>query len=413
MTGVVSDFIERAQSLPVSAAVKALSLKLPKKDDAGMPCPCCGGKDRFAVSLAKGAWVCRGAGGGRNGLGLVGHVRSFDLHRRDHLLEACAILLGEPVPDGGERESAADRTAREARLQDALQKADEDAAQEERKRNAFRENEVRKSRGIYLGATIAPHPDDRPLREYLRLRTGFAMPDAVFENIRFSARCTYWHGHDERDRPVSHYVGYAMIAPFVDLGGHVTGCHQTWIDLDRAPKYRPDLGPDEKGDPLPTKKMRGVKKGSIIPVMGDLAARRWVGGEGIETVAAFAGFDGFRGDTFYFATGDLGNLAGPADPKSAFSHPSLTFVDARGRVMPVRVQGARPREGQGIGDAYQVPAYIEDLVHLADGDSDPVVTAAAMARAANRLARPGLSIHTQWPPEGLDFAVLGAEAAGA
>src|SRR5690606_24706631 len=145
--------------------------------------------------------------------------------------------------------------------------------------------------------------------------------------------------------------------PFVDLVGRVTGCHETWIDLSREPKFRPDLGLDEKGEPLPTKKMRGTKKGSLIPVCGDLDATRWVGGEGIETVLAFAGAEGFREDTFYFATGDLGNLAGPADPKSAFYHPTLRKSDARGALRAVKVQGPVPKPDQRADEAYQVPDH--------------------------------------------------------
>ncbi|WP_430241960.1 DUF7146 domain-containing protein [Neorhizobium sp. DAR64861/K0K2] len=410
MSEEISVFIKAAQLLPVSAAVNALGLKLPKKVDQGGPCPRCGGKDRFAVNLAKDAWVCRGCdAGGRNGLSLVAHVLKYDLHSRSELLEASAFLSGKPVPDGAERETAAARARREASLQLDLQKAESDAAERQKKQDAFREKEVRKARGIYLGATVAPHEDDRTLREYLRLRTGCVIPDTVFENIRFAARRTYWHGNDERGNPVSHYVGYAMIAPFVDAAGKITGCHETWIDLSNGPKYRPDLGRDNEDIPLPTKKMRGTKKGSLIPVCGDLPSTRWVGGEGIETVLAFAGFDGFRSDTFYFATGDLGNLAGPADPKSAFNHPSQKVTDKRGRSRPVRVPGIVPKPGQSTSDAYQVPRHVDDLIHLADGDSEVVFTVAAMKRAAVRCALEGRSIHTLWPPAGADFASLGAE----
>lgn len=412
MTDAISDFIQRAQLLPVSVAVSRLGLKLPKKIDAGMPCPRCGGRDRFAVNTAKGLWNCRHCGlGGRNGLGLVGHVRGYDLHRRGDLLEACALLLCEAIPEGGERETAEDKAAREARLQAAMADAAADEAKREREQNAFREREVKQARGVYFNARVAIGEacgDD--LRTYLYRRTGFAMPDGVFENIRVQERLTYWHGQDERGNPVSLYVGYAMVAPFVDLDGHVTGCHQTWIDLTCAPKYRPVIGRDEKGNALPTKKMRGTKKGSVIPVLGDLAAARWVGAEGIETVAAFAGFEGFRADTFYFATGDLGNLAGPADPASAFAHPDLKTLDSRGHSRAARVPGAVPRADQTAADAYQVPGHVVELIHLADGDSEPVFTAAAMKRAENRLERDGLSILTIWPPSGIDFAVLGAEA---
>ncbi|MEH6691304.1 MAG: primase-helicase zinc-binding domain-containing protein [Pseudorhizobium pelagicum] len=405
MSDVISDFIRRAQLLPVSVGVSRLGLTLPRKDDQGGPCPRCGGKDRFAVSRAKEKWNCRHCGtGGGNALGLIGHVCGYDLHRRSDLLEASSIALGEAVPDGGERETDAERAAREARMRDLLDQAEREADESRRKQEGFRELEVKRARGIYLYSIMAPHPEDATLRDYLRLRTGHAMPDAVFESIRFNPRLTFWSDkRDERGHQLELYVGYAMIVPFVDLSGHVTGCHQTWIDLGNAPKFRPEIL-DDNGETLPTKKMRGTKKGSIIPICGDLSARRWLGGEGIETTAAVAGFEGFRADTFYFATGDLGNMAGPADPKSAFDHPTLVKTDSRGRSRPVRVAGPVPKPDQSPADAYQPPDHVDEVVHLADGDSEFVFTAAALERASRRLARPGRVIRAWWPPEGMDFA---------
>lgn len=407
MSDVISDFIKRAQLLPVAVAVSKLGLELPKKDDQGAPCPRCGGKDRFAVSLAKEAWNCRGCGtGGRGAIGLIAHVQHLDLHSRADLLEAASIALGEEIPDGGERETPEQKADRERRMRAVLEQAERDSAEKRAQQEGFREREVRKARGIFLNATTAPHPDDAPLRDYLRLRTGFQMAEAVFENIRFDRRHTYWHGQDERGNPLSHYVGFAMIAPFVNLEGHITGCHETWIDLNAGPKFRPDLGRDDKGMALPTKKMRGTKKGSIIPVCGNLSTTRWLGGEGIETVAAVAGYEGFRADTFYFATGDLGNLAGPADRASDVRHPSLTTKDARGRVRAVKVPGPVPKPDQTAGDAFQVPAHVEALVLLADGDSEFIFTAAAMARAKARLSPTVSNIGIWWPPHGSDFAQM-------
>ncbi|MCJ8517809.1 hypothetical protein ABID21_000676 [Pseudorhizobium tarimense] len=412
MSDEISDFIKRANLVPVSVGVSRLNLTLPKINDQGMPCPACGGKDRFAVNLSKGLWVCRGSAGGGNAVGLIGHVCGYDLHRRDHLLEAASLALGEAIPEGGERESADDCAKRQARMAALLDQAQQDAEADRQKQDAFRDREVKKARGIYLNATIAPHPEDGELRHYLRLRTGYVMPDSVFENIRFNPRLTFWSDkRDERGHQIELYVGYGMIAPFVDLSGHVTGCHQTWIDLGNALKFRPQIL-DDKGDALPTKKMRGTKKGSIIPICGDLSARRWLGGEGIETTAAVAGFEGFRADTFYFATGDLGNMAGPADPKSAFNHPTLVKTDSRGRSRPVRVAGPVPKPDQSPADAYQLPDHVDEVVHLADGDSEFVFTAAALERASRRLARPGRVIRPWWPPEGMDFAeaLAGAKA---
>lgn len=405
MSDVISGFIRKAQAQSVEKAVRVLDLKLPRKDDQGGPCPRCGGKDRFAVSLAKGKWNCRHCGtGGGNGLGLVGHVRGYDLHARPDLLDACSLLLGEAIPEEGKGETEHERQARERRLKADLEQAERDAAERAEKNRSFREREVTRSRGIYLNALAAPHPEDGPLREYLRRRTGYAAPAAIFEDIRFIPRCTYWHGQDERGNPISYYVGFAMIAPFVDPDGRITGCHQTWIDLSNPPKFRPLLGVDDKGAPLPTKKMRGTKKGSIIPICGNPSSSRWVGGEGIETTIAVAGLEDSRADTFYFATGELGNMAGPADPKSAFNHPTLTKMDSRGRSRPVRVAGPVPKPDQSPSDAYQLPDHVDEVVHLADGDSEIVFTAAALERASIRLARPGRIIRPWWPPEGMDFA---------
>ncbi len=396
----VDDFIHRAREITVAEAANAVGLKLTRKGYAG-PCPACGGKDRFSVNPAINAWNCRGAIGGRDGIGLMAHVLDLDTRKRSEFLEACAAVLGESVPDGGERESEEDRAARLARIEARRRDNEAAAARRDEDQNSFREREVRKARGIYhiagAGAgTAAAH--------YLRLRTGFEMPGGVFDCIRFDASHSYWHGQDEFGRPVSPYSGPAMIAPFVDLAGHVTGCHETWIDVAAGPKYRPDLGPGDDGQALPTKKMRGTKKGSLIPLLGEMDATRWLGGEGIETVLSVAGAEGFRADTFYFATGDLGNLAGPAETKSAFNHPTLKKADVNGVLKPVRVQGPVPKADQKPEDAFPVAGHVTDLVLLADGDSEFVMTAAAMARAEARLTREGRHIAIWWPPEGEDFA---------
>ena len=223
-------------------------------------------------------------------------------------------------------------------------------------------------------------------------------------------------------------------------GFEVIGCHITWIDLKNPPKFRPTLVDPQTGEILPTKKMRGSKKGGLIPICGDPAARRWLGGEGIENGVAIGRAEGWRADTFYFAAGDLGNLAGPADPASRFAHPTLTrTVEKRHQPQarpgvgpdgppgpeasdpepaegerpavrtyetPVMVAGPVPRADQGPDDAMAVPDHVDELILLADGDSEPVFTAAAMVRAKARHARPGRLIPVVWPVPGTDFAEL-------
>lgn len=407
MSDAVTLFIEEARAVTVIDAAISLGIitvDKARKNHAG-PCPACGGNDRFSINPSIPAFNCRQCGGkGRDGISLVALANHHDVSTRAGFLAACADALGSPVPDEAERESDADRQARLDRIAERKRINDENAAKTTKDQDWFRKVEVDKARGIYLHAPAWPKSD--LLLEYLYRRTGFQMHDGIFANLRLLLNCTYWHDKDARGHEIAHYAGPAMIAPFVSLEGRITGCHQTWIDMMRAPKYRPDLGLDNKSKPLPTKKMRGTKMGSIIPIFGPMTSSRWLGGEGIENCASIAGAEGFREDTFYFAAGDLGNLAGPADPKSSFAHPTITNQSVNGRTIRQRVPGPVPKPGMQPDDCLQIPDHVDELVLLADGDSEAVFTASAMARAEARFSRDGRVIETWWPPQGADFSKL-------
>lgn len=397
----VDGFIEEARSVSVTDAAGILGFKLTRANYAG-PCPVCGGTDRFSISPSKQAWNCRQCGrGGRDGIGLIAFVREHDMRSRGGFLAACAEALGRSPPEGSERESEEHRAERLARVA----ARDEEIRSRPAAANPFRDNAIQKGRNFFFHAEVGNDAERSLVGRYLTARTGFVMHVSVLANLRLSPRHGYWGAQDERGHNREIFCGPAMIAPFVDPEGHVTGCHETWIDLDNPPKFRPALV-DDAGKPLPTKKMQGVKQGSLLPIFGTLSALRWVGGEGIENVAAIAGAEGFRTDTFYFAAGDIGNLCGPADPASAFTHPTLRSPDKNGRLRAVRVQGPEPRPGIGRGDAVHVPDHVDQLVLVADGDSEPVFTASAMARAEKLHAREGRAVETWWPPEGGDFADL-------
>lgn len=413
MSTILDEFIARARDVSFADACDRLKIPdAPKgKTEYQGPCPAEGGMDRFSVNRKKGVWNCRGCStGGHDGIGLAAHVAGLDLRNGAQFLLACEAVLCEPVPSEGERETDEEREAREARIAAAKASTEQRRAKNEKSSDDYRAKEIGKARGLWLHAVDCGADGKGAARGatviggYLKARTGFDVPGGVFDHLRFIPACSYWHGQDDLGRPVSIHSGPAMVAPFVDPAGHIVGCHLTWIDLGRAPKHRPDFGLDDKGEPLPTKKMRGAKKGGLIPVCGDPQARRWVGGEGIESVVAIAGPEGFRADTFYFAAGDIGNLAGPADPDSAFFHPSLKKQDTAGRWKRVKVKGPVPRQDQGADEAVQVPDHVTELVLIADGDSEPVATASDMARAEARLGREGRTVTTWWPPEGQDFA---------
>lgn len=402
MTSIIDEFIEEARSVTVTEAAARLGIKVTRANYAG-PCPSCGGRDRFAISPSKQAFNCRRCGsGGQDGIGLMALANEHQLSTRSGFLLACADALGRDVPEDERTETEAEKHDRLARIAERRRQREEDDAANASSQDIYRQREVDKARGIYLRAQEAP---SAILREYLKRRTGFDMADDVFANLRFLPNSTYWHNRDDRGHERAIYAGPAMVAPFVNLDGHVTGCHQTWIDLRNPLKFRP-LILDEDGTVLATKKMRGTKKGSFIPLFGLLSSARWVGGEGIENGLAIAGAEGFRSDTFYFAAGDLGNLAGPSDPSSAFTHPTLKKADVNGRMRAVRVQGPEPKPDIAAGEAMELPQHVASLVLLADGDSEPIFTAAAMARAEKRLSRAEREIETWWAPEGGDFAQL-------
>jgi hypothetical protein len=407
VTAVLSDFVEEARGVSIEDAAKRMQLKFAKTGhEHSQPCPVSGGTDRFAFNTKKNMWHCRHCGvGGQDAIGMAAHNLGLDMKVQKEFLEACAAVLGRDIPAEGERESEEDKAARLARIEEQRRKN----AEAERQRAAatadFRERERRKARGIYEAAGLLTTSSLPHGRDYLQKR-GAVAPRSRWLHV--AADVPYWHGQDERGAPLALYNGPAMIAPFIDPAGVIIGCHITWIDLATPPKYRPLIADPSTGEVLPTKKMRGTKKGGVIPLCGSPAARRWLGAEGIENTLAFGRFEGFREDTFYFAAGDLGNMAGPADPKSRFAHPDLTKPDRLGRERPVMVAGPEPlfHDDSADPDAMVVPNHVDELVLLADGDSERVMTAAAMTRARARHARPGRLIPVVWPRQGTDWAAL-------
>ncbi|WP_185969928.1 primase-helicase zinc-binding domain-containing protein [Rhizobium straminoryzae] len=447
----MKEFVARARGVSLGAVADRLEIPQPPKGkpDYEGPCPRCGGTDRFAVNRGKSKWLCRGCGtGGRDAIGLAAHVLHLDMRTRSGFLEACAAVLDEDVPAGGERETDEERAARKKRIAEAEDRAARNRKAQEEQGNIFREKEIQKARGFWFYAVDCRKSGDDArrgriqVRDYLRARTGYTVPDAIFANLRVRLACGYYFGEDDLGRPCEIYSGPAIIAPIVDPADQVIGCHMTWTDLgNRKGKSRPVLWGLTKegvkaGKPplheggrlrppstadieagfyarLKTKKMRGRKTGGLIPLLGEPEAARWLGGEGYENVLAIAGTEGFRKDTFYFSAGDLGNLAGPADPDSAFLHPTLKKQAANGQWRRIRIAGPVPRKDLKPDEALQVPGHVRELLMVADGDSEPVWTASAMARAQARLSRPDLDITSLWPPEGQDFSgAISAAIAG-
>lgn len=445
MSEILDLFIGRARDVSIAEAAPRLGLVLKgSAAEQAMPCPQCGGKDRFAVNTAKNKWNCRGAStGGNDAIGMAAHIMGLDVGRRAEFVEACGAVLGVAVPDEAEQVSEERRAEIRAEAESRAAQAARDAAERDREANEFREKELAKCRGIYAAADQAPR---LLAMRYLSARSGLPIEAGAHScpAIRLEPKLTYWHGKDERGYARDIWCGPALVLPFVDGEGQLIGIHQTWIDLDRGPKFRPLLyglskagaqagradraGPPGPGwpspadleagfyEPLATKKMRGSKKGGLLPLAGERTAVRWVVGEGGENVCAWFGAElaedrDLALSTFYAAAGDIGNLAGAAARTGRFGHPTETRLNARGVARPAMMPSPepdleRPEEGFPLG------AHVRELLFLGDGDSEPVWTAAHMARAEARARAiaPGVEVATAWPPRGRDWAEVIAMA---
>jgi hypothetical protein len=436
MNEIIKAFIAEARLVPfVKIAGRFGRVSKNGKAEWVGPCPQCGGKDRYNVNWKKGAFFCRRCDArGTDAIALAAHELKKDVRNPFDFLEACSEVLGQPIPDGGAVETDEEREVRLKRIAHAEADAERRAQEREDEGERQRQKAIRKGRGIYFNAG----DDNGVVAAYLKERIGFDVPEAVFENIRFDPAHSYWSDahRDERGYATIVHQGPAQIAPFVSLDGEVVGCHETWIDMSAPPKFRvvlwtrskdaakagvaqlpPKVEPPqdmiEAGhyERMASKKMQGSKLGALIPVLGDLSAARWVAAEGIESVLGFAALDGWREDTLYLATGAMDNLAGKADPESAFSHPTIKDQDARGRWRARRIPGPVPAANDNR--ALTLPDHVREFVIAVDGDSEPVWTASAIARAEARLAREGLTIVPCWPPEKMDWADVAKQVAEA
>ncbi|NKI61792.1 hypothetical protein HCG46_26190 [Labrenzia sp. PO1] len=125
-----TDYKLRANKVSLLDAAKKSGATL-KKAGGGEyvgPCPGCGGTDRFAVNTSKNKWVCRGAGGGGDAIGLVMHCAGLTFP------QACQELTGEAPPSGGTEYTPEQRAAwakRQAEAEERDQKRQDDEAQDE------------------------------------------------------------------------------------------------------------------------------------------------------------------------------------------------------------------------------------------------------------------------------------------
>lgn len=344
-------------------------------DRSAGPCPECGGRDRFSVHYGKRKFNCRGCGAkgvDALALALVGGRVSF--------VEACEDLSGEPRPARVGDETPEEKAAREARRREADRRRDEDARRDDLAAEAYRERERAACHRIWdAGRT----PTNDCLGRYFSARR-LVLPASAL--IREADDVAFWHGEkiDDRGRaqPRAIYRGPAMLAQMLDNAGAFVGLHITSLAPDwrgKAEIFDPDTG-----EALPSKKMRGSKRASHIVVREPSCAgppARLFLAEGIETAAsvgvALHATGRLRASDIFWAAGDLGNLGGAH--LGTFAHPALKTSGGR----PQRVPSSEP---DFAAPGIVIPPYVGHLVLLGDGDSEPVLTRAALERGRRRHA---------------------------
>lgn len=354
--------LDDARAVPIGDLASDLGLALKRitaTEQAG-PCPDCGGDDRFAINTTRNVFNCRKCGAAGDQLALVQLALGCDFKT------ALAHLAGER--DASLDPAEADRRRAKAAAQ---------RKQNEKIEAEFRARAIKDAREIWERAKGV---DLDPVAAYLAGR-----------GIRFAAwpptlRCIPDHPYRRKIAGVvrEYHRGPCMIAAVQDAQGRVRAVHQTWID-PAQPGRKAEIF-DQKGKGLPSKLVRGSKKGGAIrltPAPG--AGGVLVMGEGIETTASLLMVDAYPGAAFWAGV-DLGNLAGlQLKPEGTRGHSGIPKMDDPEAFMP--------------------PAGIARLVFLEDGDSAQPSTRLQLLSGLRRAMalQPGLRAEIVSAPAGTDF----------
>lgn len=409
------DWIERAKRVSVRAELTRRGLWDQRKmsGDRGVPCPGCGGTDRFAVNLRKNVFLCRVSGAAGGAIALAQHIDGTDF------LTACETVTGEPRPSGGREESPGDKRAREERV--TRERLREERAQQRRlvDQAQYRERERGEAYAIWQERL----PIAGTLGEAALQKRGLVAPPEA--RVGFLAHTHLWNYPGGRIVHSGPALAWAIEGP----DGRFAGLQRIWIDLnDPEGKARiPD--PDRPGAMVAAKKVRGsLKGGSILWARASHGEQRTEDGgqetpasdvchpysaqhlwlaEGIENAGSVHNWlqaieSPLLPLSEFRATVSLSNLAGKAAGRAR--HPSLTRTDRLGRQRPHFVGNSEPAPDD---DTPLVPIG-EATTHLwliRDGDSEPFFTEMAIGRAAKRYgaAYPWLTIHVLAAEPGRDI----------
>jgi hypothetical protein len=354
--------LAEAKARPISEIVNLLDLHGLKRMGHEMvgPCPDCGGTDRFGVNLRKGLFQCRVCGIKGDGLALVMAVRHLDFRA------ALTWLCGDAEI------SPAERAERLAKAREAHARAEAKAAK-------FRADSIAAARSIWREGLS---PEGTAVEAYLKRRSIDISAIGGFPaGIRFHPALRYTAG-EGRERRVIH-TGPAMLAAIQDPLGTFSGVHRTWLDLTQA-KGKARILDASTGQVCDAKKVLGSKKGGAIRLTGSFQSTVMVCGEGLETTwSAMA--SAAQPDAAFWCLVDLGNMSGRQQSGPGLRHAGMPDLDDV--------------------EAFVPPAWVERMIYVMDGDSDPKPTRSKLVAGLRRAMalRPGLQGQIAAAPNGQDL----------
>jgi hypothetical protein len=255
-----ADEIALARAVPIEDEVARHGIRLQREgsNERVGPCPECGGRDRFAINVAKNIWNCRGCQRGGDVIDLIMHVDEVNFPT------AVRTLIGEGSVGRSSRRTRRDNTDPEAEAKAALA--------------------IWAEASTDLGPLAISYLT-RPRAEGGR---GLVIPAGLAGRVlRFHGR--HWWRPDGGDKPVQ---APAIIGLYRDIR----------TDAPRA-IWRRALTPD--GCALGPPRFRGPKAGCAIKLTADEYVEQGLTvGEGVETVLAAM----MRGFAPAWALGDAGSV---------------------------------------------------------------------------------------------------------
>lgn len=352
-----------AKAIPMSEIVDRIGIAGLRNMSGELigPCPLCGGRDRFGINLRSNAFLCRKCDvRGGDQVALVMQVLNLDFQ------EALGWLCGDKPAsiDPTEMDRRRKRAAENQRKQDEYA----DRARAYARKQA---QEIwGKGRWQELGA----------VRDYFAVRG--IMPD-MLPDVPSSLRLITNFPYVKKigGQLVTAHSGLCMIGLIQGPDNRGSAVHQTWLDLGQ-PNGKAVIAHD--GEAMPSKMVRGSKKGGAIRLHTPLGADVLVMGEGIETTLT-AMVAQVIPNAAYWCAVDLGNMSGRM---------------ARGKGL--KYAGMPDMEDH---DAFVPPPWVKRLVFIMDGDSEPRLTRAKLEAGLRRAMayRPGLAGQIVQAGDGVDL----------